>query len=1136
MATTTKTAAGASRTSATNGAAAAAKFIINRQRIPQTVDFLGADGAKLGAQLQPFRAAALSKVFLGLSQIRTSLLGITDALAGAALPAQIIGVLNEPDGAPARQVQITFDATSLGGKPPATTLLTNDMGGFTLPMPSGALIPSAGIAFQVHGANGNATVTIPSAQIAANGLVGVVTLKTQIDPLPVSILAALKDVLPPLPAPSDPTASTSSQLPKVTIGEEGPCRQEYSASNSIDGFPFNVFIRLVEPQLSIVNRINWVPLSAGANRFMPLPVYTTETDDFQLPGTITSFADRVPVEQPLSVDGFRDQIMGLQSNGLFGSDETVPMAATLGLGYVLEMQQKWTFAGIGLGDLVYSLPLAPGEQQQVAVFERTDTAAVTESEFFSETEAEQQLALADTSTTAVFNSAFSEASRGGSSFSTESSNGGFSIPLFGGGGASQSSGSAESWLQGQRDMAQAAAQATHSAAENQASARRTAARTGMRLATASESESLTTKTVTNHNHTHALTMQYWQVFRNYEVTTVIDGLTLCCLVPMQIVRFMPPGQPLMLSNVTSLNRPQLLARYASLIKHLDVLQQAVPREYQYGLTLLSQFAADPTATVEPAGGVAEDVISFSLQGSFVPCERISIRAVTRRNTRIGPVQLVSAAVPEIPPDTFASRDELMAWLLITRKSLAGITLKGNLALPTSMNRADIVGFEIMRTFDTVQYTLISQAMQTLHSLEDEFGSTLGDWIDTAIQGTTAAGSTSRTTVTLSPRDLEAALGGPLVQTFSASIVEFDASGHQVASPSNETYANDSLGFVELPPQPYPVPALQIGPVLRYAEILQVEKAMHHIVRNTTRYSKAVWASLSVEERAILLDAYTIGVPSDGIADPSQMVPLLNCVDNRLLGFFGNSMILPFRIPQVAGGATEEGDAVLGLDQGEIEKAILAYQQSAFQPPVSTISLPTRGVLGEAVLGCCPSAEKIDLTRFWNWQDSASDSAPTINPVSLPTTTPSIAGSLTAPNSLGQLPGLINNILQAPTPNTSLLQSLGQNFAAQKDFETTLADAAQLSSLIQNTQSAASSARSDALKASQALQQQAMGIMGNIVTGQGSGGGKSGGKSGSGNGSGSGASDSSGGSGGSDGSSAASSAISAIAPIVLAALL
>ena len=83
----------------------------------------------------------------------------------------------------------------------------------------------------------------------------------------------------------------------------------------------------------------------------------------------------------------------------------------------------------------------------------------------------------------------------------------------GGGGSSSSSGTGSEWLQGQRDSAQQAAQRTQSSAENQASARRSASRTGMRLATATESDSVTTRTVVNHNHTRALTMQYWQVLR-----------------------------------------------------------------------------------------------------------------------------------------------------------------------------------------------------------------------------------------------------------------------------------------------------------------------------------------------------------------------------------------------------------------------------------------------------------------------------------------------------------------------------------------------------------------------------------------------------------------------------------------------
>jgi hypothetical protein len=171
-----------------------------------------------------------------------------------------------------------------------------------------------------------------------------------------------------------------------------------------------------------------------------------------------------------------------------------------------------------------------------------------------------------------------------------------------------------------------------------------------------------------------------------------------------------------------------------------------------------------------------------------------------------------------------------------------------------------------------------------------------------------------------------------------------------------------------------------------------------------------------------------------------------------------------------------------FDPVQIKQSLLAYQQQSFVSPQSIIALPTRGVLGEAVLGHCPSGEKLDLTRFWNWQDSPSDTAPAISPVTLPTTTPSIADTLTAPNTLGQLPSLINNVLTAPSPDTSLLKAMGQAAASQKDFSTALTGQAQLASLITNAQNVSNSARADALKAATDLQSQAMATVGNIVGG------------------------------------------------------
>ncbi len=917
----------------------------NLRRTLATVDPIGTSAEGLENSLNPFRLAGSQRVFGALQQIQQHTSRILQALKQPKLPPKLVGALHQPDGSAAARVQVQFQPSSVGVTGSAEVVLTADDGGFTVSMPPGAVIPDTGLSLTVHGANSNTTVDIPANQIAANGMIGVIFLSITLSALPVSILAALQALIPPGPGPQNTPPPPPKKKHCVTIGEPGStCIQSFFAGETVDRFPWGLFFRIIEPQMSIVTQTQEVEI--GPEKYSWMPIFGTER---KLSSSVASkFVDRVPVDQPLSVDGFRDQISGVGHLGIITEDETVPMAASLGLGYVLRMSQQWTLQGLGLGDLVYSLPLAPGEQQQVAVFERRDTSSVQESESFSQSEAMSQSAVSDTSTTATFNSAFKEMVNGSSSFfndSTSSSSGiagGIGpIAASGGSGSSTSIGSSSSSLSGTRDTTAQATQATHSSAENQASARVTANRTGMRLATGSENMSVTTKTITNHNHTRALTMQYWQVLRMYDVTTVIEGLTLVCLVPMQIVRFMPPGQAFALADGSTINTHDgVLKRYGGILRHLDVLLGAVPRQFRHGLNLLAQLAADPTIEVDSSGGSAETVIHFELDGTFLSCERVSIMAVTNRNTRVGPVQLApkSAGSPSpIPQDKFMTRDELIAWLSTCRNN-PKCALQGSLALPPSVNRSDIVGFEISRQYMTVHYPLTSPAKQASEQMLT--GLVQGKPDLATFISMTSIGSINPPTVSLDPADMEPLLGGPALGRFYAAIEDFkpvtglaprgsNPPDTDVPSPQ-ETYANDNFNDVVLPPQPFPVPARQLASTLRYQDVLQIEKAAQHVMRNTTRYSKAVWLSMTPEESAILLDGYTIGVPPGGLADAGQMIPLLNCLQNVILGTFGNSLIMPFIIPA---DLAEQ----LGIDPGQLQEALLAYQRDAFVAPHSTVA-------------------------------------------------------------------------------------------------------------------------------------------------------------------------------------------------------
>src|SRR4029077_9185199 len=125
---------------------------------------------------------------------------------------------------------------------------------------------------------------------------------------------------------------------------------------------------------------------------------------------------RDQVQGPISVDDFRQGLL------------TAPkLAGSLGLGYVLRCSQQWTFDGLALGDLVYSLPLAPGEQQVVVVEEQVTTLQVQESEAVFGAVASQASAVTDSTTQATFQSAFQQAAQGGSSYTTASETGAMTV-------------------------------------------------------------------------------------------------------------------------------------------------------------------------------------------------------------------------------------------------------------------------------------------------------------------------------------------------------------------------------------------------------------------------------------------------------------------------------------------------------------------------------------------------------------------------------------------------------------------------------------------------------------------------------------------------------------------------------------
>ncbi|NOD32777.1 hypothetical protein [Ruegeria atlantica] len=922
------------------------------------------------------RVQATGAVFRQLETIRKDL---TDGFLGAVVPTlapKLRGELINPDGTPAERVIVealrpTFTASegidNADFSWAVKAAVTDARGLFSLDLPN-LRLPQNGLRLRIRGQNTTLTEAVPRID-ALDGELGLVVLDRTVLPLQRSILGELADILPVDPEDAEENISdfTGTQAP-IVLGE-GDCASEYrTEGGTVSRRRYSVLYRLIDPLVGPKNIVRTRPV--GGNRFVTtIPGGTfaqanlsaeTLLSAFNNDGGDWDFRDRIPIDEPIDIEDFFED--------LEQRPQDVPKASSLALGYIAKMRSTAVHAGMSLGRLVYSLPLAPGEEQRIVVSEQRETLTVRERESLTFEEQQEFEEARDTSFNSTFETALDEVIRGTSSFSTKAFTksfggaGGIGGGLFGGIGAivggvgfsgarssSNSSGSSSNTQNTSRDFLSDTHETFSAALERAASVKRNSARTSVRTATASDRRTATTKFVANRNHCHAMTMQWFEVLRDFSLETRIEGVQLVVFVPMQLIRFRRLGQGDQLPG--NVNRSGLLSRYKVILRHADVFRRAFRnrRRFRTALKLLEEFYADKDATPQNAPGVAQDIVSFEAQGTFMPNDDISAVIFTQDGDRVGPVPLTGSPIDidnlhDLPAET---RENLLVRLADARRDPTNRrTYTGSVALPRSVERSDIARVELRRRTGSFAYSFytgpdpinIFNIWEHISNLED------ADDLDRATRNINRSLHT-----TISGSDFDDLVGAPMISEFEARMNE-DA----------QTIVDDNT-FQALPATlPYSVQ--EVPDVLSRRDLRRIEEMYQHIVADTVRYSRVIWASMTDEERAILLERFTIGVPDGGLDDASSEISLLSTVQNKVLGFYGNAMIMPFSIPPDLADRME-------MRTGDIQDSLLAFHREDFRPPRRTISLPTRGLLGEAVLGRCNSCEMIDHRRFWNWQDS-----------------------------------------------------------------------------------------------------------------------------------------------------------------------
>jgi hypothetical protein len=219
-------------------------------------------------------------------------------------------------------------------------------------------------------------------------------------------------------------------------------------------------------------------------------------------------------------------------------------AVTVATGHILHYKVVMKADGYSMGELLYSLPLAPGQKKQIVMFDQTHTLRGAETQRISQRENLAAALVNEIEITDTLGGSINENTRGSSSANTSGVSGGLglagiiqgiagTIGVAGGFANANSSASQNSSRtvaqQFQEQMRNGITQNAQSYREQNASV----------ITTVKEGQEygVTAEVVANHNHCHSLTMMYFEVLRHYAIYQELSQVEECLFVPLLMTEF-----------------------------------------------------------------------------------------------------------------------------------------------------------------------------------------------------------------------------------------------------------------------------------------------------------------------------------------------------------------------------------------------------------------------------------------------------------------------------------------------------------------------------------------------------------------------------------------------------------------------
>jgi hypothetical protein len=227
-------------------------------------------------------------------------------------------------------------------------------------------------------------------------------------------------------------------------------------------------------------------------------------------------------------------------------------AVTVATGHILHYKSEIKADGYSLGELIYSLPLAPGQKKQIVVFDSSHRLVGAESQALSQGERLTAGIVDEREIVNQLGGSITESLRGSSSANTSGISAGFGTGGSGYGGGTGYGGSGSAVLGIAGGVANANSNASQDSSRNisqffqeklrqsimqNADSYRQLNASVVTTVQEGQQYGVTSEVVANHNHCHALTMMYFEVLRHYAIFQKLSSVEECVFVPLLMTNF-----------------------------------------------------------------------------------------------------------------------------------------------------------------------------------------------------------------------------------------------------------------------------------------------------------------------------------------------------------------------------------------------------------------------------------------------------------------------------------------------------------------------------------------------------------------------------------------------------------------------